>query len=84
MFLRKDNGPRDLGLASSSLYSVKNAYNDLRLELGDMEIHVWSRVWKVNVPRRYKTFLGLVLHGTIMTNEERARRYFKSDAYLEG
>ena len=34
----------------------------------------WSWVWKLRVPQRIRTFLWLVLHGRLLTNEERARR----------
>ncbi|KAA3475772.1 non-LTR retroelement reverse transcriptase-like [Gossypium australe] len=43
----------------------------------------WKAIWKLKVPERICTFLWLVLHGRIMTNERRARMGLASTAQCE-
>lgn len=40
----------------------------------------WGTVWKLQAPQRVKSFLWLVLRGSILTNAERYRRHMTEDA----
>lgn len=53
--------------------TVKEAYHALCEPLGDTSDEIWSLIWKIKVPQRYRVFLWKVANERVMTNEVRAR-----------
>ncbi|CAN1157728.1 Putative ribonuclease H protein At1g65750 [Linum perenne] len=68
------------GLEASGRFSVKTAYwlvKELTEEENDT---VWRKVWAWEGPAKVKHFIWLVMHGKLMTNEERRQRHLSPDA----
>lgn len=65
---------------ASGSFSVGSAYIASGEE-GLTEAAKWNSIWKLKVPNRVCTFIWLVKHNRIMTNENRAKRGItKSDS----
>ncbi|KAJ7981919.1 Ribonuclease H protein [Quillaja saponaria] len=63
------------GLTTNGNFTIKSAYHSLEsVSIQDSMSRLWNLVWKWPGPQRIKTFLWLLVHNRIMTNEERARR----------
>ena len=60
--------------SSDGLFSLKSAYDHIA---GHSELEnrgEWRRVWKLKVSQRYRSFLWLCLHESVMTNRVRRER----------
>ncbi|KAJ8898838.1 hypothetical protein K2173_008147 [Erythroxylum novogranatense] len=61
-------------LTSNGNFSIKSAYGLLTKDFTKEEKDIWKVVWKWKGPQRVKTFLWLLSHGKLLTNEARLRR----------
>ncbi|KAJ8767189.1 hypothetical protein K2173_013586 [Erythroxylum novogranatense] len=61
-------------LTSNGNFSIKSAYGLLTRDCTQEEKDIWRVVWKWKGPERVKTFLWLLSHGKLLTNEVRLRR----------
>ncbi|KAJ8762621.1 hypothetical protein K2173_008060 [Erythroxylum novogranatense] len=61
-------------LTSNGNFSIKSAYDLLTKDFTQEEKDIWKVVWKWKGPQRVKTFLWLLSHGKLLTNEAWLRR----------
>ncbi|XP_031099664.1 uncharacterized protein LOC116003863 [Ipomoea triloba] len=61
-------------LEASGCFSVSSAYDIATRDEGPPEVAKWNSIWKLKVPNRIRTFMWLVKHNKIMTNENRVKR----------
>ncbi|KAA3472034.1 non-LTR retrotransposon transposase [Gossypium australe] len=64
-------------------FTFKSAYESLNRHTDTGADMTWKAVWKLRVPERIRTFLWLVLHGRLMTNERRTRLGLAQTAQCE-
>ncbi|PKI44726.1 hypothetical protein CRG98_034903 [Punica granatum] len=65
-------------------FSVKTAYCFLAQAGWAEEDRVWKSIWSWRGPQRVRTFLWLVAHARLLTNEHRARRHLTSSTLCDG
>ncbi|CAN1142156.1 Putative ribonuclease H protein At1g65750 [Linum perenne] len=68
------------GLEASGRFSVKTAYWLVKELAEEDEDTDWKKVWSWEGPAKIKHFIWLVMHGKLITNEERRRRHLSPDA----
>jgi hypothetical protein len=69
--------------SSSGQFTIKTAYkhqadNELHGTLGDP---TWRMVWKWEGPERIRSFLWLVAHNSLLTNERKVARNWSDNPY---
>ncbi|KAK0587703.1 hypothetical protein LWI29_027305 [Acer saccharum] len=67
------------GWAKDGEFSVKTAHEG-QLEVESLTLWPWKFVWKLKIPPRIQHFLWVLLHGKILTNEQRCIRGMGLDA----
>lgn len=55
-------------------FSIKDMFNELEGYNFDMADRDWVNIWKVVVPERYKTFVWLLKHDKLLTNESKSKK----------
>ncbi|KAJ8443337.1 hypothetical protein Cgig2_015818 [Carnegiea gigantea] len=67
------------GKMNSGEFSIQPAIDILRDEELGEDQDKWSAIWKVKAPQKMKFLLWVVMHGALMTNENKVRRGFASN-----
>ena len=67
------------GLSNDGKFSLKSTYDILRTLMNTSLDGTWSLIWKLKVAPKIKTFVWLLFHGKILTNEEKIRRRMTDD-----
>ena len=65
------------GPSKNGTFSISTAYELIEGENWDQRSREWEIVWKWQGPQRVRSFLWLVLHNRLLTNEQRKRRHMK-------
>ncbi|CAN1343202.1 Putative ribonuclease H protein At1g65750 [Linum perenne] len=68
------------GLEVSGRFSVKTTYWLVKEIAEEDSDTIWKKVWSWEGPAKIKHFIWLVMHGKVITNEERRRRHLSPDA----
>ncbi|XP_039052568.1 uncharacterized protein LOC120194297 [Hibiscus syriacus] len=64
-------------------FTIRSVYKVLLSSMpNDNGVH-WSNVWSLNVLQRIRTFLWLVVHGRLLTNDERFMRHMATSNSCE-
>ncbi|XP_050386206.1 uncharacterized protein LOC126802601 [Argentina anserina] len=58
---------------SNGIFSVKSAYNSI-FNFDEPAAPHWKALWSFDIPPKQKTFLWVILHKKLLTNEQRVRR----------
>lgn len=61
--------------SENNLFTTKSAY-ELTIPNGGNNKEDWSRIWRLCIPSRIRTFMWLVKRGRIMCNTERRKQGF--------
>lgn len=59
---------------ASGIFSINSAYNLIKGQETNMQEQTWSKIWKLKIPSKMKTFLWIARHDRVMGNAERKRR----------
>ncbi|KAK3193441.1 hypothetical protein Dsin_024751 [Dipteronia sinensis] len=70
------------GLSNNGDFSVKSAY-DTHYMIDASFSWKWNFLWKLQIPLRVQSFLWILLHGKLLTNDNRAIRGFIPDTIYE-
>ena len=84
--VRQDNERTDRmcwGLNTDGKFTLKSVYTLTRHNDATIQIGSWKQIWSLKVPQRIRTFVWLLHHGKILTNQVRARRGLTFDPYCK-
>lgn len=68
---------------TSGAFIIKSAYERLNVEHWENQDNKWNIAWKFPRLRRIKTFLWLIIHNAILTNDERFRRHISPKPWYQ-
>lgn len=71
--------PCSWALTDNGKFTTKSAYRVLESLNWDDRKAIWSRVWKLPMAQRIRTFTWLLLKGKLLSNDQRVRRGMSSD-----
>lgn len=59
---------------ASSMFTVSKEYEKLRASNSKAKWPGWNRIWKLKIQKRVKTFIWLLAHDSLITNQIRWKR----------